>query len=155
LGSDFGRRVFVIDKTPLDDDAVPPPLLAGRRAYRFWYRDRAEQPRTFAVPLPHPDEIEYFRQIEDLARDLRDQCRAMRGGPAQGQTASTPISVPPIMTSMAAAQATPQAPVAAAVAAIVPMSATVGPMAAATLVANAKVLLAEVTDDLEFKREEV
>ena len=155
LGSDLGRRVFVIDKTPLDDDAMPPPLLAGRRAYRFWYRDRAEQPRTFAVPLPHPDEIEYFRQIEDLARDLRDQCRAMRGGPAQGQTASMQIAVPPIMTSIAAAQATPQPPVAAAVAAIVPASATAGPMAAASLVANAKVLLAEVTDDLEFKREEV
>jgi hypothetical protein len=112
-----GRRIFIVEKAPLDEDAAPPPSLGGRRAYHFWYRDRAEQTRTFAVPMPHPDDVEYFRQIEDLARDLRDQCRAMHG---------------------ALAPASPAAPLPAQIVSDVP-----------------SVLLAEVTDDLEFKRAEV
>lgn len=116
-GGDPGRRLFVIEKAPLDGEAAP-PACAGRRAYRFWYIDRAEQPRTFAIPQPHADEIDYFRQIEDVARDLRDLCRALRGN-----------------------QANAPAPAASA-------SVGLGPGAA-------EVFLAEVTDDLEFKREEV
>jgi hypothetical protein len=114
-GGDPGRRLFVIEKAPLDGEAGP-AAFASRRAYRFWYSDRAEQPRTFAIPQPHPDEIDYFRQIEDVARDLRDLCRAMHS-----DHASAP------MPSMAVQSA---------------------PSASA-------VFLAEVTDDLEFKREEV
>ena len=122
-GGDRGRRVFVVEKTPLDGEE-PPESLSGRRAYRFWYRDRAEQPRTFAMPLPHPDEIDYFRQIEDLARDLRDQCRVMRGDPtARSVSAPTPSAPAGIATSVVRA--------------------------------GAAVVLAEVTDDLEFKRSEV
>jgi hypothetical protein len=160
LGGDLGRRVFVIDKTPLDDDSVPPPALAGRRAYRFWYRDRAEQPRTFAVPMPHPDEIEYFRQIEDLARDLRDQCRAMRGGSqpsglTQGQTASVQVSMPPMVTPVSDMRPLPQGPVAAAPISTTATISTATLAASTALVPGVAVLLAEVTDDLEFKRDEV
>ena len=119
---DLGRRVFVVEKAPLDDGASPPAGLGGRRAYRFWYRDRAEQPRTFAIPTPHPDEVDYYRQIEDLARDLRDQCRAMRGAIGMVPAAAT-TSADPMGGTVAASQAA--------------------------------VLLAEVSDDLEFKRSEV
>ena len=114
-GGDPGRRLFVIEKAPLDGEPGP-AAFAGRRAYRFWYSDRAEQPRTFAIPQPHPDEIDYFRQIEDVARDLRDLCRAMR---ADHTSASMPSTVGRSAPSASA------------------------------------VFLAEVTDDLEFKREEV
>jgi hypothetical protein len=100
-GGDRGRRVFVVEKTPLEGDQ-PPESLIGRRAYRFWYRDRAEQPRTFATPLPHPDEIDYFRQIEDLARDLRDQCRSMRGDPV-GRNVTVPVPAAPAAYATASA----------------------------------------------------
>ena len=119
-GGDPGRRLFVIEKAPLEGEPGP-PAFAARRAYRFWYSDRAEQPRTFAIPQPHADEIDYFRQIEDVARDLRDLCRQMRGRQADH----------------------PNAAVGAA------------PVAAAARPAAAGIFLAEVTDDLEFRREEV
>ena len=131
IGSDRGRRVFVIEKAPLEGDETP-ESLSGRRAYRFWYRDKAEQPRTFATPLPHPDEIDYFRQIEDLARDLRDQCRMMRGDPVRPPSA---ISKP-----WTAATEAPGIVPAAAVARASPVGV---------------VVLGEVADDLEFKRAEV
>jgi TIR domain len=119
-GGDPGRRLFVIEKEPLDDEPGP-PAFGDRRAYRFWYRDRAEQPRTFAIPQPRVDEIDYFRQIEDVARDLRNLCRDMRGNRAN--QANAPVGAVPITAQ--------------------PRPATSG------------VFLAEVTDDLEFKREEV
>jgi hypothetical protein len=114
---DPGRRLFVIEKAPLDNEAGP-PAFAGRRAYRFWYSDRAEQPRTFAIPQPHIDEIDYFRQIEDVARDLRDLCREMRSNQAK-----VPVTVAPVI--------------------------------AQSRMGDSGVFLAEVTDDLEFRREEV
>jgi hypothetical protein len=117
---DLKRRVFVVQKTLRDEDIAVPPVFDGRRAYQFWYRDRANQPRTFAIPTPHYDELDYFRRIEDLARYLYDQCRVMRGGLARKPTAA-----PPEPTSVAPAAA------------------------------GSTVLLAEVTDDLEFKRAEV
>jgi hypothetical protein len=114
---------FFIEKAPLDLEEPAPPELRARRAYRFWYPDRYDQPRTLAVPVPHPDEIEYYRQIEDLARDLGAQLKAMRSSRA-GLTDVVPAA------SLRSSPSTPSdgAPI---------------------------VLLAEVTDDLEFKRLEV
>jgi hypothetical protein len=121
---DLSRRVFIVEKAPLEIGDALLPAFAGRRAYRFWYRDNAEQPRTFASPVPRPDEIDYFRQVEDLARDLRDHCRVMSGLPV-GKS----VAPPPVIHS-ALPLPTPARP-------------------------STSVLLAEVTDDLEFKREEV
>ena len=86
--------------------------------------------------MPHPDEIDYFRQIEDLARDLRDQCRAMRGD-AGGRVVT--VSKPPMFR------------IAAPVITAIPTAVTVHPGGGA----SGGVILAEVTDDLEFKRSEV
>lgn len=124
---DLSRRVFIVEKAPLEIGDALPAAFAGRRAYRFWYRDGAEQPRTFASPVPRPDEIDYFRQVEDLARDLRDQCRLMSGLPIGASIAAAPI------THSVAPKSNP----------------------APTAPQSGAVLLAEVTDDLEFKREEV
>jgi hypothetical protein len=52
---ELARCVFFVEKTPLDPDEPLPPELGAKRAYRFWYPDRNEQPRTLAVPIPHPD----------------------------------------------------------------------------------------------------
>ena len=124
---DLSRRVFIVEKAPLEVGDALPPAFAGRRAYRFWYRDSAEQPRTFASPVPRPDEIDYFRQVEDLARDLRDQCRTMSGLPVGASAAAAPV----IHSGLPQPKPSPAPPEGTAV------------------------LLAEVTDDLEFKREEV
>jgi hypothetical protein len=115
-------RLLVVEKAPLDDEATPPAELSGRRNYRFWYRGPAEKPRTLATAMPHRDEIEYFRQVEDLARDIYGQLKAMRAEPP-GAIARVQ---PPPLTGRA-------------------------------VVSNGRptVLLAEVTDDLEFRRLEV
>jgi hypothetical protein len=115
---DLRQRVFVVHLS--GEDISVPPVLSGRRAYRFWYRDRANQPRIFAIPTPHHDEVDYFRQIEDLACDLYSQCHVMCAG-----SIKKTIEVPGRAASVLPA------------------------------VAGSVVLLAEVTDDLEFKRAEV
>ncbi|MGH7093918.1 MAG: hypothetical protein ACREFB_10335, partial [Stellaceae bacterium] len=70
------------EMAPLNEHEPPPDHLQGLRNYRFWYRDRTEQVRTFARPAPHAEELEYFRLIEDLARDLHRQLMMMATGPA-------------------------------------------------------------------------
>jgi TIR domain len=120
---ELARSVFLIEKAPLDPDEPSPPELRARRAYRFWFPDRNEQPRTLAVPVPHEDEREYYRQIEDLARDLADKLKAMRSS-RTGLTGAGP-------------------------------SEGLRPLTGAPIHGAPVVLLAEVTDDLEFKRLEV
>jgi len=76
---DLEGRLFIVEKASLDDGAVVPPELTGLRNYRFWYLDRNHQPRTLGKPMPQQDEIQYFRLIEDLARDIHGQLKAMAG----------------------------------------------------------------------------
>jgi hypothetical protein len=85
FAGDLGGRLFIVEKAPLDEGAVVPPELTDLRKYRFWYRDRNEQPRTLGKPMPHQDEIQYFRLIEDLARDIHGQLKAMVGEPPAKQ----------------------------------------------------------------------
>jgi hypothetical protein len=113
FAAELAGRVFIVEKAPFDPDEPPPPELQGRRGYRFWNLDRNQQPRTFAMPVPRNDDIDYYRQIEDLARDLRSQLKAMRPGAA------------------------PTAPF--------------HPLTGAPANGAPSILLAEVTDDLEFK----
>jgi TIR domain len=77
FASQLEGRVFIVEKAPLDDRAAVLPALTGLRDYRFWYADRNQQPRTFAKPMPQPDEVQYFRLIEDLARDIHQQLKTM------------------------------------------------------------------------------
>ena len=122
FGPDLSRRVFLVEREPLDDDMPPPAGFADRRKYQFWFWDRAGQPRTFAVPVPHTDEMEYYYQIEDMARDLRDQFRVMRAaGPAPGPTVEPRPAIAPVHRG-------------------------------ATANGAVAVFLAEVADDLEFRR---
>jgi TIR domain/AAA domain len=110
FAGDLAGRVFIVEKEPIGEE--PAVELGGRRSYRFWYRDRDGRPRTLGQPMPQQDEIEYFRQVADLARDIHAQLRTMRDGPA----------------------------------ARFPASSSGG---------DAAVFLAEVTDDLEFRRLEL
>jgi hypothetical protein len=126
FAGDLTGHVFVVEKAPLDDDAAVPQALTGRVNYRFWYRDRNEQPRTFAKPMPQQEEIQYFRQVEDIARDIHGQLKAM---------AESPLPLP----------AAPQP------------RATRPPAGSTANGGNALgvAFLAEVTDDLEFRRLEL
>jgi hypothetical protein len=117
---DLKRRVFVVHTALRGEEIAVPPVLGGRRGYQFWYCDRTNQVRNFATPAPHPDEVDFFRKIDDLACDLYDQCQVMRDGLTRKPTAA-----PETATSVAPAAA------------------------------ESAVLLAEVTDDLEFKRAEI
>jgi hypothetical protein len=120
FADNLAGRVFVVERVPLADDAVAPQGLTGRRNYRFWYLDGDKKPRTFGQPMSEQDEIQYYRQVEDLARDIHQQLKRMAASPAA-----------PIQGS--------------AVASVIGN----GPNASAV------VFLAEVTDDLEFRRDEV
>lgn len=82
FAGDLTGRVFVVEKAPLDDGTAIPQALTGLVNYRFWYRDRNEQPRTLAKPMPQQEEIRYFRQVEDIARDIHRQLKVMGGRPA-------------------------------------------------------------------------
>ena len=84
FASDLSGRVFVVEKAPLDEAAEVPQALTGRRNYRFWYLDGEKKPRTFARPMSQQDEIQYFRQVEDLAR--YSQAAENSGRQAAGQT---------------------------------------------------------------------
>ena len=66
--------------------------LTGLRNYRFWYVDDNKQPRTFAKPMPEEQEIQYFRQVQDLARDVRGNLKAMAGGPLLQPPAARPLT---------------------------------------------------------------
>jgi hypothetical protein len=117
FASNLSGRVFVVEKAPLDEASEVPQALTGRRNYRFWYLDGEKKPRTFARPMSQQDEIQYFRQVEDLARDIHKQLKAV----AERQPAK------PALTS--------------------------GPASGGN--GAASVFLAEVTDDLEFRRREL
>jgi hypothetical protein len=127
FAGDLTGRVFVVEKAPLDDDSAVPQALAGVVNYRFWYHDRNEQPRTFAKPMPQQEEIQYFRQIEDIARDIHRQLKVMGRRPAD-----VPLAPPQRHTIEV-------------------------PTSSASNGSNSTggAFLAEVTDDLEFRRLEL
>jgi hypothetical protein len=104
FGAELGNRMFIIEKDQIDvDESLPSELRTlwdprerqARRGYYFWYKDPNDQPRTFAVPIPDPAEKEYFRLIDDLARDLQSQLKAMREA-ATGASDQAPQSYHPL-----------------------------------------------------------
>ena len=91
FAGDLAGRIFVLEKARLDDAVGVPQELKGLRGYRFWYVDVDRQPRTFAMPMPLQGEIQYFRQVDDLARDIHRRLRAMAGTPLLQQPAARPL----------------------------------------------------------------
>ena len=92
FAGDLAGRVFVLEKARLDDAVGVPQELKGLRGYRFWYVDVDKQPRTFGMPMPLQGEIQYFRQVDDLARDIHRRLRAMAGTPLLRQAAARPFT---------------------------------------------------------------
>jgi hypothetical protein len=92
FAGNLAGRVLVVERARLDERAEVPPRLTGLRNYRFWYVDGHKQPRTFARPMPEEQEIQYFRQVEDLARDVCRHLEAMAGGPRVLQPPMRPLT---------------------------------------------------------------
>ena len=82
FAGDLAGRALVVEKAKLDDAAVVPQQLTGLRNYRFWYIDDNKQPRTFTKPMPEQEEMQYFRQVEDLARERSAQAQGHGRWPA-------------------------------------------------------------------------
>jgi hypothetical protein len=92
FAGDLAGRVFIVEKAKLDDAAVVQRQLTGLRNYRFWYIDDNKQPRTFATPVPRLEEIQYFRQVQDLARDVQRNLKAMARVPRVPERALPPLT---------------------------------------------------------------
>lgn len=72
------RRVFVVERTPIEL-ARKPPVLDDRIGYPFWIRDRGSaHPRTLGVPVPTPGETEYYRRLNRLALELAGELRRLK-----------------------------------------------------------------------------
>jgi len=122
FAGDLAGRIFVIEKALLGDNVVVPQEFADLRGYRFWYVDQNKQSRTFAMPMPQQGEIQYFRQVDDLARDIHRKLEVMAGGPLLHQPPVQPLT---------------------------------GKKTNGGDGTSAALFLAEVTDDLELRRDEV
>lgn len=86
-----GRRVFLVEREPLDI-AKRPPELADLSEFRFWVRDReGKAARILGFPQPSYDDLEYFNRLEDLVSDIVDELMRMR---------SEPSSVAPVASSL-------------------------------------------------------
>ncbi|MCP4699239.1 MAG: hypothetical protein GY862_20675 [Gammaproteobacteria bacterium] len=64
-GAESGR-VFVAEYS----EAPAPPEFGNLLTYRFWNKDEQGRPYTLAMPLPQPDDIKYYRELNTLATEL-------------------------------------------------------------------------------------
>lgn len=70
-------RIFLVNTC----DIKPPQALQDLRGYHFWYRDQDQKERQYVVRYPHMTETEksnYSLLVEDVAKDLADQLKALR-----------------------------------------------------------------------------
>jgi hypothetical protein len=88
---DVDRRIFVVERMPVESGHKIPEVLQDLNKYRFYRLDKNKAARTFGLPLPSPDESEYLAGIDDLARDIADQLRSTE---TARSTASTESSKP-------------------------------------------------------------
>jgi TIR domain len=111
------NRMFAVEMAPVEAAAAPLHALARRHAYRFWYVDTQGAARRLEHRKSNADQIQYFRLLEDLTRDIYEQLKR--------------ISFLVAGSRQAAAAAPTRAE------------------------AKAVVFLAETTDDLAYRRDEL
>jgi hypothetical protein len=66
----LAERLFIVEHAPLEPRQQMPEPFVDVRKYRFYKLDENQVPRTLAMPVPLPDEREYYQKIDDLARDI-------------------------------------------------------------------------------------
>ncbi len=108
-----GTRIFVVELDRIEDRGRVPREFADLLPYRLWIEDGPKRtPRTLGLPVPAPEEAEYYKRVNQLALEIAQELQRFEESGAGAQTAA---------------------------------EASAGPT----------VFLAEVTDDLEPRREEV
>jgi hypothetical protein len=74
-------RIFLVERDEIAREDLPDELqdLLG---YRFWVRDHnGEPPRTLGIPVPRPEEQEYYRRLNKLSYDLAAEIKRLRNLP--------------------------------------------------------------------------
>lgn len=147
-------RLFVVDVASLAREERRGLGIGDLTTYRFWFRDEAKRVRTYGAPEPRPDELEYYRLVDDLATDIADALKAsdprfdrsLAARPVR-RTLAEPagVAIAPVATLMSPAPANgllagPADPVEPA--ALIPGAAP------APDPAQRPILIGEVTDDL-------
>lgn len=120
------RDIFIVEMLKVTSDNRPKEL-PNTRAYRFWYEDSNERTHTYGDLRPKDPELEYAKQLDELAQELADHLKTLR---AEGLVKA------PVPPSLGAAPPRVQPP-----------SVVTG--------TRTPVVLAEVTDDLVAQRAEV
>jgi len=65
-----------------------PEPLKDLLGYQFWVSNDTDNPRTLAIPKPHPEEFEYYQRLDDLARQLTDKLKELK---KQAKPVTTPV----------------------------------------------------------------
>lgn len=77
-------RIFVVEH----DVVERPEPLKDLLGYQFWVSNDTDNPRTLAIPKPHPEEFEYYQRLDDLARQLTDKLKELK---KQAKPVTTPV----------------------------------------------------------------
>jgi hypothetical protein len=132
LGGTGAERLFVVYKEPLDEQRHKmPEAFRDPRKYQFWVPDRHQKPRVLGWPLPRHDVPEdrqlFYPKIGDLSSDIVSKLEELR----------TSSSRPNGGISEAA------------------RGSSAPTIVAQLLKPAATIVVAEVTDDLDARRDEV
>jgi hypothetical protein len=79
VAGERSRRLFIVERMPIETNRKPAPFrdLVG---YPFWTRRRSEEPaKTLGVPVPSPNEPEYYARLNRLAVELANELKRMQG----------------------------------------------------------------------------
>lgn len=140
-------RLFALERLPLDPGERYPDPLHDYFRINFWQRDQNESD----IPLtltPRLNTTLYYVRLQTLAEQIRGQLSQMANRSARPPVAATPSAHAAQVQPAAHAAAPPQGETAARAAPVpaAPVSAESGPR---------PVLLAQVTEDLEYYRDQV
>ena len=72
------RRLFVVERMPIEHHRKPAEF-SDLLGYPFWMRERDDLPaRTLGVPVPTPNEPEYYHRLNQLALELATELKRIK-----------------------------------------------------------------------------
>jgi hypothetical protein len=83
-------QIFMVERTELERSEFPEELQ-DLKGYRFWIKGTPDEHAvTLGVPRPNPNEPEYWKRVDALVADLRDELKRqkLRRDQQAGQPAS-------------------------------------------------------------------
>jgi hypothetical protein len=69
-------RIFLVEKRHLEWEEKPEEIR-DIKGIKFWFKE-SDRTHTLGDPTPRSEETEYYRCVDDLARDLADQLKRMQ-----------------------------------------------------------------------------